>query len=182
MVIDLKRSTSDVEECMIKGEEVERVEVYKYLGTMIDNNLTFKANSDVIFKKCKQRMHVLYTLRAFNVNKVIMERCYQSFIQSVLTFSMVCWFGSLNEMEKKRLNGIVKRCGKIVGAGQQTLEELFSNRATKRAVGIQNDPTHILAPFFELLPSGRRLRHFKCRTKKFSNTFIPQAIILLNDK
>ena len=167
---------------MIKGQEVERVAVYRYLGTLVDEKLSFNENSDIINKKCRQRMHVLYTLRSLNVNNVILERCYQAFIQSVLAFSVICWFGSLSAKEKVRLNGIVRVCGKIVGASQQSLEELFSKRAMKRAVGILNDHQHVLAPFFEQLPSGRRLRNFKCRTKRFSNTFIPQSILLLNSR
>ena len=182
MVVDMKRNKSDVSACMIKGQEVERVTVYKYLGTLIDDKLTFDENSNVIYKKCRQRMHVLYTLRSLHVNNMILERCYQAFIQSILAFSVICWFGSLSAKEKVRLNGVVRMCSKIVGARQQSLEELFSKRSMKRAVGILNDHQHVLAPFFETLPSGRRLRNYKCRTKRFSNTFIPQAILLLNSR
>lgn len=39
MVIDLKRKRIELDACMIKGEEVERVNVYKYLGTVIDDKL-----------------------------------------------------------------------------------------------------------------------------------------------
>ena len=182
MVVDMKRNKSNVSVCMIKGQEVERVTVYRYLGTIIDDKLSFNENSDAIHKKCRQRMHVLYTLRSLNVNNMILERCYHAFIQSVLAFSLICWFGSLSAREKVRLNGVVRVCGKIVGARQQSLEELFSKRAMKRAVGILNDHQHVLAPFFEILPSGRRLRNYKCKTKRFSNTFIPQSILLLNSR
>ena len=182
MVIDVKRNKSEVRACMIKGQEVERVNAYRYLGSWIDDKLVFDVNSDAIHKKCRQRMHVLYTLRSLHVNSTIMERCYQSFIQSVLAFSVICWFGSLKAKDRMRLNGIVRLCGKIVGTSQQSLDELFSKRAVKRAVGILNDPQHVLAPFFEYLPSGRRLRNYKCRTKRFSNTFIPKSVLLLNSR
>ena len=106
MVVDMKRNKSNVSVCMIKGQEVERVTVYRYLGTIIDE-LSFNENSDAIHKKCRQRMHVLYTLRSLNVNNMILERCYHAFIQSVLVFSLICWFGSLSAREKVRLNGVV---------------------------------------------------------------------------
>ena len=118
MVVDMKRNKSDVSACMIKGQEVERVTVYKYLGTLIDEKLTFDENSNVIYKKCRQRMHVLYTLRSLHVNNMILERCYQAFIQSILAFSVICWFGSLSAKERVRLNGVVRVCSKIVGARQ----------------------------------------------------------------
>ena len=126
----------EVEPLKIKGQTVRRVTEYKYLGNIIDCNLSFNQNSEAIFKKCRQRMHVLYTLRAFNVNQRIMERCYKAFIQSVLTFSLVCWFGSLCERERKRPDGIVRVCGKIVGTNQQTLQELFCRQARGRAARI----------------------------------------------
>ena len=150
--------------------------------TVIDNKLSFHKNCDVIFKKCRQRMHVLYTLRAFRVNGRIIEKCYHAFVLSVLSFSMVCWFGSLSEKERKRLNGIVRVCGKIVGNNQQTLEHLYRVKSADKAAKIKSDPAHVLSLLFQVLPSGRRLRHPKCRTKRFQNTFIPQAIAFLNQR
>ena len=184
MVVDLKseKKKSTVNACMIKGQEVERVNVYKYLGTTIDSKLSFKQNTDEVFRKCRQRLHILYTLRALKVNKTIMERCYQSFIQSVLAFSMICWFGSLGVREKMKLNSIVRTCEKIIGSKQQTIEEIFRKRATKRVIGIQKDPTHVLAHLLKTLPSGRRLQNFKCRLKRFEKTFIPQSIKLFNSR
>ena len=146
------------------------------------SKLSFKQNTDEVFRKCRQRLHILYTLRAFKVNNTIVERCYQSFIESVLAFSMICWFGSLGVREKMRLNGIVRTCEKIIGSRQQTMEEIFKKRAVKRVVGIQKDPTHILAHLLKFLPSGRRLQNFKCRLTRFDKTFIPQSIKLFNSR
>ena len=134
-----------------RGWKSECVQVF---GNNNRRQLSFKQNTDEVFKKCRQRLHILYTLRAFKVNKTIMERCYQSFIQSVLAFSMICWFGSLGVREKMKLNGIVRTCEKIIGSRQQTIDEIFKKRAVKRVIGIRKDPTHILAPFFKTLPSG----------------------------
>ena len=52
MLFDLKRNKNlNIPKCFIKGEEVERVDCYKYLGTIIDNKLLFDMNCDMIFKK-----------------------------------------------------------------------------------------------------------------------------------
>ena len=61
MVVDRKRNKSNVNACMIKGQEVERVAVYRYLGTLVDEKLSFNENSDITNKKCRQRMHMFYT-------------------------------------------------------------------------------------------------------------------------
>ena len=164
----------------IKGKQVERVNEYKYLGTVIDNKLTFDANADVIHKKCRQRLYILYTLRSLRVDEKILQRCYKAFILSVLSFSLMCWYECLSEKQKGRLNGIVKLCSKIVGREQMSLKEIYRERVSVKAGKMKSDPTHVLSRFFVSLPSGRRLRVVKFRTKRFKNTFIPQAVNILN--
>ena len=183
MLFDLKRNKNfNIPKCFIKGEEVERVDCYKYLGTIIDDKLLFDMNCDMIFKKCRQRMHVLYSLRAFHASGKIIERCYKAFVLPVLTFSMVCWFGSLNDKERKRLNGIVHVCEKIVGSSLQTLEDLYRVKSLSKSNKIINESSHVLNYCFDLLPSRRRFRQLKFRTNRFRNTFIPNSINLLNSK
>ena len=41
MHVDFRRHTNDKEQISIKGQAVECVENYKYLGTIIDNKLSF---------------------------------------------------------------------------------------------------------------------------------------------
>ncbi len=45
------------------------------------------------------------------------------FIESVLTFSFVCWYGSLTLKNKNRLQSVVKVCCKIA---HNTLNDLYS--------------------------------------------------------
>ena len=180
MVIDFKRVKTVLSDLVIHGEKVERVDEYKYLGTVVDEKLNFHGNTERIYKKCRQRMHMLYQLRAHMVSSRILERCYRAFIESILTFSFICWFGCLGVKEKKRLTGVVNVCSNIVGVKQASLADLYTRRVTDKAIKIKNDPTHVLAHCFEILPSGRRLRVPRCRTNKFQHTFIPTSISLLN--
>ena len=43
----------------IKGEAVERVETYKYLGVVFDTKLNLKENINSVLKKANTRMHCL---------------------------------------------------------------------------------------------------------------------------
>ena len=52
---------------MIKGQTVETLSTFKYLGTVVDENLTFTDNVDHIYKKAQQRLFLLRKLRSFNV-------------------------------------------------------------------------------------------------------------------
>ena len=49
------KKEGDVSELIIEGVAVERVNEYKYLGTVLDNKLTFECNTNYIVKKCHQR-------------------------------------------------------------------------------------------------------------------------------
>ena len=48
---------------VIKGNEVETVESYKYLGTIIDCQLDWSANVDAVYKKANQRLFFLRNLK-----------------------------------------------------------------------------------------------------------------------
>ena len=49
----------------------------------------------------------------------------QSCIESVLTFSFLCWFEGLNVKSKNVLNKVVNVCGKGVGERQVQLSQLY---------------------------------------------------------
>jgi hypothetical protein len=71
------------------------VENYKYLGTMIENTLTFECNSDMLWKKGQQHFYCLRKLAKFQVDRTLITLFYKSYIESVLTLSLICWYGNL---------------------------------------------------------------------------------------
>lgn len=79
--------------------------------------------------------------RGFNLDNVFRKMFYLSFIESVLTFSSICWFGSLSLKNKKRLEHVVKLCSKVAGI---KLDDLPSWRQRSRIEGRKNsgDSTH----------------------------------------
>jgi len=96
LVIDFRKVKGEPEPSVIHGKEVQLVDTYKYLGTVYDNQLKCHANTEVIVKKGQQRVHLLRMLNSFSVSKVILRTFYQSFIESLLTFSFTCWFNCLS--------------------------------------------------------------------------------------
>ena len=182
MVVDFKRNRTDVGALQIRGQTVERVEEYRYLGTIIDNKFNFEKNVESIHKKCRQRMVILYQLRSLMVSNKILTQCYRSFVESILTFSFICWFGSLNLKNSKNLDRVVKQCSKIVGKQMTSLSELYRSRVISKAMKIYKDPSHCMNPVLELLPSNRRYRTIRCNSTRFSKSFFPTAIRFLNDK
>ncbi len=51
---------------------------------------------------------------------------YRAFIESVMSFSTVSWFGSLSLKNKKSLNQIVKWASKIIGEYESSLAGLYA--------------------------------------------------------
>ena len=104
MIIDFRRKPTSIPDLYIGDEKVERVSQYKYLGSITDNKLTFNQNIESINKKCQSRIYCLQKLRSLKVNTNILTTFYKSFIESVVTYGFLCWFGGLNVRNRMMLN------------------------------------------------------------------------------
>jgi len=180
MVIDFRRNPTIIHDLTIDGEKVERVSEYKYLGTVLDSKLNFDSNTRLIHKKCQSRIYCLQKLRSLNVNSNILHNFYCSFIESVLTFGFLCWYGGLSVRNKNVLNRIVNVCGKVVGERQKSLCVLYAHNALRKGTKIAEDSSHVLNQYFKLLPSGRRYSMPCVSTVRSRHSFIPMSIQFIN--
>ena len=69
---------------------------------------------------------------------------YKSCIQSVLTFSFICWFGNVSQKDKNKLQRVVNISSKITGLKQTSVTALYEKQVLRKANKIINDSTHIL--------------------------------------
>ena len=53
---------------------------------------------------------------------------------------------------------MVNVCGKVVGERQEHLSQLYERRVVRKATVTVDDNIHVLAKYYQLLPSGRRFR------------------------
>ncbi|KAI3368146.1 hypothetical protein L3Q82_007811 [Scortum barcoo] len=74
----------------IRGEVVEEVEDYKYLGVVIDNRLDWKSNTEAVYKKGMSRLYFLRKLRSFKVGSRMLKIFYQSVVASAIFFAAAC--------------------------------------------------------------------------------------------
>ena len=100
MLTDLRKVPTVIPDLFSDGVKVERVTEYKYLGTVLDNKLNFNKNIEFIHKRCQPRIFCLRKPRSLNVSGAVLHTLYRSCIESVLTFSFLCWFGGLNVKSK----------------------------------------------------------------------------------
>ena len=182
MCIDFRRDPPPQTDTVIHDNAVEMVDEYKYLGTTIDNKLRWDRHCTVTYKKCQQRLYCLRKLRSFNVDNTILSMFYKSCIQSVLTFSFICWFGNVSQKDKNSLQRIVNISSKVTGVTQSTLTALYEKQVVNKATRILADDKHVLYADYILLPSSRRFRTVTCKTNRKRFSFVPMSIRLLNDK
>ena len=62
MCIDFRKCTTPTSETSISGQNIARVEEYKYLGVFLDNKLQWSKCTDLIYKKSQQRLYFLRKL------------------------------------------------------------------------------------------------------------------------
>jgi hypothetical protein len=117
-----------------------------------------------------------------NVNQRNLGNFYKCFIESVLTFGFLCWFGGLSVKNKNVLNRVVNVCGKVVGESQMSLCMLYERRAARKAKAIISDGSHVLTQHYELLPSGRRFKVPRLSTVRAKKSFIPMTVQILNER
>ncbi len=180
LIINFRCNKNTATDSTIHGEIVERVSSYKYLVTFFDETLKFDVNTADIVKRGQQRIHLLCKLNSFSVSPDILCRFYQSFIESLLCFSFICWFPNLTLRDKNSLHNIIKTCSKITGVKLRDLASFCDQQTLWKAEHILSSPGHVLANEFSLLPSGRHYVSPFCKTNRFLKSFIPSAIRLLN--
>lgn len=180
MIIDFrKKLTNAPDPISINGEPVERVKEYKYLGIVIDDELKGNANTNLVIKKCNQRLHFIRILNNVHVDKKIISLFYKSTLESILNFSVTTWYKKLTVSDKNKLNKIVKKAKKL-GATVTFIDNLYQEAALKQVRKIMQDQTHPLNNCYMFLRSGRRLALPLIKTERYKKTFVPSSIVIFN--
>lgn len=181
MIIDFRRNIRCDRETKITSHNVELVKNYKYLGTILDSSLSFEANCEAVCKKGHQRLFCLGRLSHFHIGPSMLTLFYRAFIEPVLSFSLVAWFGSLTLKDKNRLTQIIKWSNRLIGNPQLSMDSLYNRQLFRISHNILSEESHPLYDEFHLLPSGRRFQVPSCRTKRYRSSFVPCSIVALNN-
>ena len=180
LVFDFRTSKrSELMPIKIKDENIETVETYKYLGTVIDNKLSWADQCTTVLSKSQQRMYFLRKMKSFHVDNTILRLFYKSVIESVVLFSCVVWYGGCRKKDFSKLQRTSKQAGKIMGE-TQNLKDACESKIALVVKQIMQNENHPLFPYYVFMRSGKRLRSMKCRTQRFLNSFVPFSIRMYN--
>ena len=69
---------------LVKNEEVEQVDTYKYLGVTIDDKLNWNAHAKTVLKKLNSRLYFLRKLNLFHVEKMLLSLFYKTMLESIM--------------------------------------------------------------------------------------------------
>ena len=179
MIIDFRKRKTLLTPITIDSQVIERVNEYKYLGTIIDDKLTWNSNTDFIYKKGQQRLYLLRRLRNFQIDSTVLYMFYKTCIQSVITFNFITWFSNLSLKNKSKIMKIVNVANKVTGI-KSDLQLFYDDQVKSKVDKIVSDSSHILFNEYQYLPSGRRLRVPRSKSNRYRQSFVPSSIMLCN--
>ena len=181
MIIDFRKNKCDIQPLIIDNTEVEQVHVFKFLGIYLSNDLSWHFNCTELLKKARQRLYFLRILASFKVNSKILIIFYRCVNESILTSNIIVWYGRATKKDLNLLSSVIKHAEYIIGVSLPSLHDIYLKRISKKSNTILKDPEHPAHKYFELLPSGKRYRHFK-GNKRYINSTFPQTVRFLNCK
>ena len=183
MIIDFRTKHKVTPEPVLIGDcVVERVSEYKYLGVVMDEKLNWNEHVAYVEKRLKPRFYCFRKLNSFNVNREILAAFYNSIICSVWNYCIVCWAGNTDITQKKVLDGVIKRVGRILGEELPSVDVVYLNFASSKVRSLWKDISHPLHSQFNsrLIPRSGRLRSLESHTNRYKSSFMGTAISIHN--
>ena len=84
---------------------LETIAQTKLLGTIVQSDLKWSANTDMIVKKGYQRMLILHKLYAFNIPDDDLVNIYVLYIRSILEQNCQVWHHAITQEENLTWRG-----------------------------------------------------------------------------
>ena len=185
----------------LESEIMEIVSETKLLGVIVNNNLTWDANTKHLVKKANARMRILHKLVSFSVPREDLLNIYILYIRSILEQSCQVWNSSLTLENIQNLERIQKNALKIIlQDSYQDYSNALSITGLKSLVERRNElcfrfakscvKNELMKSMFPLNEASdrcnmetRNREKYKvthCKTKRLQNSAIPFMQNLLN--
>ena len=127
MLVTNKKDITRNPSISIDGTLLESCEKYKYLGVVIDKNLTWKPQIEHVCKKISKACGAIAKLRHCMSTKLLVE-VYHSLIHSYLRYGIMVW-GTASDVNLHPLKVLVNRAVRIITSapfGRVDLDPIYS--------------------------------------------------------
>ena len=141
MVVDFRRNAAPPSPITLCDSPVNTAESFRFLGTVISQDLKWQQNVSCITKKAQQRMHFLRQLKKFNLPKAMMVHFYTSIIESILTSSITIWYAAATIKDRSRLQRIIRYAQKVIGCNRPSLQDRKSTRLNSSHLKLSRMPS-----------------------------------------
>ena len=98
----------------LSGENIERLQNTKLLGTFITEDLKWDLNTKEIVRKANMSMAILRKMSKFGATIKEMKQIYFSFVRSHLEKNATLWHSSLSKKNQNNLERVQKTALKII--------------------------------------------------------------------
>ena len=174
MVVNFSKSCAIYDYVFINGNPIEKVESFKYLGTIFDNDLKWSSNTDYIYGKVKKRFYAFSRFKHFRPSIKQKHHFIQSLIQPVLTYNIELWYNGATDKQKDKLQEPFIRNDYFFDT-----KFYVQNSVLKLANNFIYDSHHILHDCYK---TNRKFYIMpKTKTNRFLTSFVPFSIKLLNN-
>lgn len=152
------------------------MEKYKYLHVHLNNKL----NTNALYKKGLNRLHLLQQLRSFGVNRTLLRTFYDTVMASAIFYAVVCWSGGLTERDRGKLNKLVRRASSVLDCLLKSIKQDGEERLLSNLTSIMDNTSHPLCETVRALSSSfsSGLLHPQCRKERYHRSFLPAAVRL----
>ena len=177
----------------VNDTQIENVTNFKLLGVIISSNLTWNLHIDYICTKARKRLFSLRLLKRSGVPTKKLDTIYSSFVRPILEYACQVWHFSLTQKLIEQVEQIQRRALRIIiptlsyneCLDALNMDTLYERRRRlcyqmyKSALDPGNKLNGLLPKPKVNNYSLRNNRTFpllKCRTERFSKSFIPKSI------
>ncbi|XP_077956189.1 uncharacterized protein LOC144405580 [Gasterosteus aculeatus] len=132
MVVDFRRNSAPPSPITLCDSPVTIVDSFRFLGSIITQDLKWELNISSITKKAQQRLFFLRELKKFNLPKTMMVHFYTAIMESILCSSISVWYAAATAKDKGRLQRVLRSAERLIGCNLPSLEDLFASRTLKQ--------------------------------------------------
>ena len=197
MIVNFCNSLKFKTRLTINDSLLQQVRETRLLGVVIQDDLSWKSNTQQLVKRAYARMIILRKLVEFNIPIPDMINIYVLFVRSLIEQSSVVWSSSLTKDEMASLERTQKVALRIVFhkdyisyenalqmAKLQTIQQRYRDLLLKFALKCsENDKTRDMLPLAKNYPGTRNFEKFEvilARKQRLYDSAIPTMARMLN--